>query len=68
MIAKRQAIGAGIEQLTRRILRQAEASRGIFRIDNDKFEFKLTLETRQVLCEGIASGAAHHITKKSKTH
>ena len=68
MIAQRQAIGAGVEQLACGIFRQAEACRGVLRVDDDKFQAQLTLEIRQVLAQGVAARPAHHIPKKSKAH
>ncbi len=68
MVAQRQAIGAGVEQLACRILRQAEARRGVFRIDNDELESQASLEIRQMFAQAVAARPPHHVPKKSKAH
>jgi predicted metalloprotease len=69
VIAQREDVGAGVIKLIGGALGDAEAARGVFRIDDDEIELRDALsEARQVLDDPVPARLADHVSEKSNAH
>ena len=68
VVAQRQTVRPGHEQLARRVLGNAETTRGVLGIDHYEIEFQVALQARQVIAQPVTSGLADDITEKSQSH
>ena len=68
MVARRHHIGAGIDGLEVDILGDAETAGGIFTVDDDEIELQIGNQSRQPVPDRRASGLAHHVSEKKKSH
>ena len=68
VVAERQDIGAGGEDLARRVLGDAEAARGVLGVDHHEVEFEVAPQPRKMIRKPIAPGLADHVTEKCQSH
>ena len=68
MIAKRQAIGPGLQQQFRVRRGQPVPGGGILAVHHDEIQPPVLAQLRQCLTNGGAARAAHHVAKKKKSH
>jgi hypothetical protein len=68
MIAKRQAIGPGLEQFAGGVFGNAKARRSVLGIHNHKLKAQAAPKTRQMIGQTIPARLADHVSKKSKAH
>ena len=61
MIAQRQAIRPRVEQKLGMIAAQPHAIAGVFTVYRHKVGAPFLAQTGQVLLDGLAPGAAHHV-------
>jgi hypothetical protein len=68
VVAERDGIGAGIEQLLIDRLGDAEAASGVLTVDHHQVELPLGDQSRQPLEDDGAPGAADHVADEQNSH
>ena len=68
MIAKREAIGAGVEQLARGGLGDAIAGGGVLGVDDDELQTERAAKPRQVLGQALPTGPSDNVAKEGYAH
>ena len=68
VIAERDGVGAGIDQLVIDRLGDAEAAGGILAVDHDEIELPVGDQARQPLDDDRAPGAADHVADEENAH
>ena len=68
VVAERQAVGAGVEQLARRGLGDAEAGGGVLGVDDDELQAQAPAQAGQVVGEAVAARAADHVAEEGQAH
>ena len=68
MVAERDDVGAGIDQLAIDRLGDAETTGGILAIDGDEIELPLVDQSRQAIEHDLAPAAAHDVADEKNTH
>jgi hypothetical protein len=68
MVAERDRIGAGIDQLAVDRLGNAEAAGGVLTIDGDEIELPVPHEAGQPLVHDGASAAPDHVADEQDAH
>jgi hypothetical protein len=68
VVAERQAVGAGVEQLARGVLGDPEARGGVLAVDHHELETQPPAQARQVLGQAVATRAADDVSEEPDTH
>ena len=68
MVAERDGVGAGLEQLLQDGLGDAEAAGRVLAVDDDEVERVAPAQAGQRLDNRLAAGAADDIAEKEETH
>ncbi len=68
VVAQRQAVGAGLEQLARRGLGDAEAARGVLGVDHHEVQGQPPPQARQMPDDALTARAADHVSEEGDTH
>ncbi len=68
VVAERDDVGAGAEQVLEDGLGDAEAAGGVLAVDGDEVELVAGAQLGQLLDHGLAAGAAYHIAEEQQTH
>ena len=68
VIAGSHHIGPGIDRLEIDVFSNAETTRSILAVDDDKIEFQVGDQTGQAFPDGSASRLANHVTQKKQSH
>jgi len=68
MVAERDHIGAGIQEIVKNVLGYAKAAGGVFAVDDYKMNIVRFDEAGQPVYHGATSGFADNITQKQAAH
>ena len=68
MIAERDHVGAGVQQLPQDRLGDTETARRVLAVDGDEVELVALAQARQLLEHRPPAGAAHHVAEEQQTH
>jgi len=68
VIAGRDDVGASTNGIVENLLRNAEAARGVFAVDDYEVQLQIGNQPRQLFINCIPARPAHHITKKKQSH
>ena len=68
MVAERDHVGAGTQQLLQDGFGDAEAAGGVLAVDGDEVELVARAQARQLVQHRPPAGAAHHVAEEQQTH